>query len=65
MKHVVMAFIAFVIGFFLMGPLAYLFDKMDWPLFQSGELAHVTFVIAWPLLTLLSLGDGSRNAALE
>jgi len=51
-----MVFLAIVLGFFLMEPLAHFFDKMDWPLFQSGELAHATFIIAWPLLALLSFG---------
>ena len=43
-----------VFGFFLMIPLAMLFDAMNWPLFHSWGLAHGSFIIAWPLLTLLS-----------
>lgn len=45
-----------VFGFFLMFPLAMLFDRMQWPVFDSGELAHITFLVAWPMLTLLSFG---------
>jgi hypothetical protein len=43
-----------ILGFFLMIPLAMLFDAMNWPLFHSWGLAHGSFIIAWPLLTLTS-----------
>jgi uncharacterized membrane protein YoaT (DUF817 family) len=45
---------AIVFGFFLMIPLAIFFDAMNWPLFHSWGLAHGSFIIAWPLLTLIS-----------
>ena len=43
-----------VLGFFLMIPLAMIFDAMDWPLFHGWGLAHGSFIIAWPLLTWIS-----------
>lgn len=48
--------IAGVVGFFLMIPLAMLFNAMNWPLFHGWGLAHGSFILAWPLLTLLSFG---------
>jgi hypothetical protein len=42
------------IGFILMFPLGMLFDDMKWPLFHSWALAHGSFILAWPLLTLLT-----------
>lgn len=48
--------IAIVLGFFLMIPLGWLFNTMEWPLFHSWGLAHGSFIFAWPLLTLLSFG---------
>jgi hypothetical protein len=41
------------IGFILMFPLGMLFNDMNWPLFHSWALAHGSFILAWPLLTLL------------
>jgi len=41
-----------VAGFFLMFPLGMVFDAMNWPLFHSWGLAHGSFVLAWPILTL-------------
>src|ERR1700722_9739674 len=51
-----------VTGFFLMIPLAMVFNAMDWPLFHSWGLAHGSFIIAWPMLTVLSFAvfHGSR-----
>jgi len=46
--------VSIVFGFLLMIPLAMLFDAMDWPLFHSWGLVHGSFIIAWPLLTLIS-----------
>ena len=43
-----------VIGFVLMFPLGMLFDGMNWPLFHFWALAHGSFVLAWPMLTLLA-----------
>jgi hypothetical protein len=45
-----------VLGFFLMIPLAMLFDARDWPLFHSWGLAHGSFLIAWPALVAVSFG---------
>jgi hypothetical protein len=48
--------VSIVMGFFLMIPLAMLFDFMNWPLFHSWGLAHGSFIFAWPLLALASFG---------
>ena len=40
-----------ICGFFLMFPLGYLFDTMEWPLFHSWGLVHGTFFMAWPALS--------------
>jgi hypothetical protein len=48
--------VSIVFGFLLMIPLAMLFDAMNWPLFHSWGLAHGSFIIAWPLLTLICFG---------
>jgi hypothetical protein len=45
---------SFVLGFFLMIPLAMLFDFMNWPLFHSWGIAHGSFIFAWPALTAIS-----------
>lgn len=45
-----------VLGFFLMIPLAMLFDAMNWPLFHSWGLVHGSFFIAWPALAAASFG---------
>ena len=45
-----------LLGFFLMIPFGMLFDAMRWPLFHSWGLAHGSFILAWPLLTLASFG---------
>jgi len=44
------------VGFLLMFPLGMLFDSMNWPLFHSWGLAHGSFILAWPLLTLVCFG---------
>jgi hypothetical protein len=46
--------IATVLGFALMFPLGWLFGTMNWPMFHAWGLAHGAFIIAWPLLTLIS-----------
>jgi len=56
MKHVGIAFAAVVLGLFLIAPLGMIFDRMNWPVFHSWGLAHGSFLIAWPLLTLFSFG---------
>jgi hypothetical protein len=40
-------------GFLLMFPLGMVFDDMNWPRFHSWALAHGSFHLAWPLLTLM------------
>ncbi|MBS1802195.1 MAG: hypothetical protein JST28_02450 [Acidobacteria bacterium] len=45
-----------VLGFLLMIPLSMLFDAMNWPLFHTWGLAHGSFILAWPMLTILSFG---------
>lgn len=42
------------LGFVLMVPLSALFDAMNWPLFQSWGLIHGSFLMAWPMLTVLA-----------
>jgi hypothetical protein len=54
MRFAVQAVLSIVLGFFLMGPLAMLFEAMRWAMFHSWALAHGTFVIAWPALTVVS-----------
>jgi hypothetical protein len=54
-----------VIGFLLMFPLGMFFDDMDWPLFHSWALAHGSFILAWPLLTLLCLLIDRTRAKLS
>ena len=50
------AVIAIALGFVLMFPLGMLFDVMDWALFHSWGLVHGSFILAWPLLAVLSYG---------
>ena len=45
-----------VLGFLLMIPLAMLFDARNWPLFHTWGLAHGSFILAWPMLTVFSFG---------
>ena len=54
MRFAIQAVLSIVLGFFLMGPLAGLFEAMRWPMFHGWALAHGTFLIAWPVLTVLS-----------
>ena len=48
-------FVSLVIGFDLMWPVGWLFAKMGLPMVHGWGLAHASFVIAWPALSLLSL----------
>ena len=48
-------FVSLVIGFFLMWPVGWLFGQMGWPMFHAWGLAHGAVVIAWPVLSLLTL----------
>jgi len=43
-----------VAGFALMWPLGWVFGLMNWPMFHSWGLVHGSFVIAWPMLSVLS-----------
>ena len=45
---------AILLGFLAMVPLAAVFTTMDWPAFNGWGLAHGSFVIAWPLMSLCS-----------
>jgi uncharacterized membrane protein len=47
-------FVSLVIGFLLMWPVGWLFGRMGWPMFHGWGLAHGSFVIAWPVLSLLA-----------
>ena len=47
-------FISIALGFVLMAPLGMLFDAMNWGVFHSWGLARGSFIVAWPLLTLVS-----------
>ena len=57
--------ISIVLGFALMFPLGWLFGIMNWPVFHSWGLVHGSFIVAWPLLTLISLGFIRRAVALK
>jgi hypothetical protein len=46
--------VAIVLGFFLMVPLARLFDAENWAVFSTWGLAHGSFIFAWPMLAYLS-----------
>ena len=48
--------ISIVLGFALMFPLGWLFGVMNWSVFHSWGLIHGSFIVAWPLLTLISWG---------
>ena len=37
-----------------MFPLGWVFGAMNWPVFHGWGLAHGAFIVAWPLLTLIS-----------
>jgi hypothetical protein len=54
MRFALQSVLSIVLGFFLMGPLAGLFEAMRWPMFHGWALAHGSFVIAWPALTIVS-----------
>jgi ABC-type tungstate transport system substrate-binding protein len=56
MKHLGIGFASFFLGFILLFPLGWLFDRMDWPLFHSWGLIHGSFLLAIPLLMALSFG---------
>ena len=47
------ACLSVAIGFLLMFPLGALFNAMNGPLFHGWALAHGSFVIAWPVLTVV------------
>jgi hypothetical protein len=46
--------IAIVLGFFLMLPLAHIFDAKNWAVFNTWGLAHGSFIFAWPMLAYLN-----------
>jgi hypothetical protein len=51
-KNALLIVVSWVAGFFLMIPLYLIFDALHWPIFNGWALAHGTFIVAWPLLTL-------------
>jgi hypothetical protein len=55
-KSAPMVLVSIVIGFFLIAHLARVSNAMEWGLFTGWGLAHGSFIIAWPLLTLASYG---------
>lgn len=54
MRFAVQAVLSIVLGFFLMSPLAALFEAMRWAMFHGWALMHGTFVIAWPALAVVA-----------
>jgi hypothetical protein len=52
------AIASIVVGFFLMWPLGWLFGVLHWPVFHSWGLVHGSFVVAWPLLSVLCFVAG-------
>jgi hypothetical protein len=50
------------IGFISTWPLGALFEAMHWPVFHGWGLAHGAFIVAWPLLSILSFA-GLRTAS--
>jgi hypothetical protein len=56
MKRSIFMAASAMLGFFAMIPLALLFDRMNWPAFQSWGLVHGSFLIAWPFLSFVSFG---------
>jgi hypothetical protein len=44
--------VAILFGFLAMLPLAALSTMMQWPVFTGWGLAHGSFIIAWPVLSL-------------
>jgi hypothetical protein len=47
-------FLSVALGLFLMWPLGLIFDFFGLPMFHLWGLAHGSFVIAWPALSLIS-----------
>jgi hypothetical protein len=41
-------------GLVLMLTLGEVFDRMAWPIFHTWGLIHGSFLLAWPVLTLMS-----------
>ena len=48
--------ICLVVGFFLMIPLIWISEAMNWGIFSGWAVWHGTFLLAWPPLSLLSYG---------
>jgi membrane protein implicated in regulation of membrane protease activity len=53
-RIVVYGLLAVMAGFFLMYPLAAIFDAYGWPYFNGWALAHGSLLLAWPMLTVVS-----------
>jgi hypothetical protein len=43
-----------LLGFVLMWPVGWLFATMSWPMFHAWGLAHGSWIVAWPVLSVLS-----------
>jgi len=57
--RVVVVLISAGSGFILLWPLGCAFRVMNWGVFNPWGLAHGSFMIAWPLLSVLSYRVGS------
>lgn len=54
MRFATQTVLSILSGFFLMVPLAEIFETMRWPMFHGWALAHGSFLIAWPALTIVA-----------
>lgn len=54
-----------IFGFLLLIPLAWLFDRMDWPFFNPWSMIHGSVLLAWPLLTILVFVIGIKTDAFK
>jgi hypothetical protein len=52
MRKLLRIFAAILFGFLAMLPLSALFTTMEWPVFNGWGLAHGSFIVAWPVLSL-------------
>lgn len=46
------------VGFVLLWPVGWLFGAMGWPMFHGWGLAHGSFVLAWPVLSVATFAVG-------
>jgi hypothetical protein len=64
-KYALLVVVSWIAGFLLMIPLDLIFNAMHWPIFNGWALAHGSFIIAWPLLTLAVWCAIHRSKNLE